>query len=273
MNAAKVPLKREGAEQVSYYKYYLEEVSPLSVEEKNMIASAKGAKGEGLEPEDRAKIQSGQTYPSKPGYYRLKKGGLLVHSVVPIPHLTSEMMEWWAPWHSMDPLRYAIWDPEDHYDHKLDEEGWKRALDPDIPPLEKLWGATHTLLESFDRDEPQQLSMTFQNPFECGYSREVYGTADCRYILCASSVMNGKIPVFVTEIFREIKGIMHVQLYFWIGYALENGEVRCRIPRFIKIPEQIAQKLMTHNYKEYHHLDKILPRVYAEEKDNWADPR
>lgn len=271
MNTNKVPL-RDGAEDLSYYKYYQEDIAPISREEKEMIAGAKGAKGEGLEPEDRALIQSNHVYPSKPGYYRLKKGGLLVHSVVPIPDITGEMMEWWAPWHSLDPVRYALWDPEDHYGLELDAVGRQRALDPSIPPLEKLWGATHTVSEAFDRDEPQNLTMHFKNPFEVGYSREVYGTPDCRYILAATGKMNGKIPVFMSEIFREIGGIMHVQLYFWIGYDLENGQPKCRIPKFVKIPENIAQMLMTHNYKEYHHLNKILPRVYAEEKDNWEDP-
>ena len=271
MDAKKVPL-REGAENARYYKYYLEDIAPVSKEEKDMIARAKGGKGEGLEPEDRALIQSDRVVPARPGYYRLKKGGLLVHSVVPIPDITGEMMEWWAPWHSLDPLRYAIWDPEDHYDIKLSEEGRRRALDPSIPPLEKLWGASHTVSEAFYRDEPQDLTMHFQNPFECGYSRDVYGTPNCRYILASVGKMNDKIPVFMTEIFREIDGVMHVQLYFWIGYALEGGQAKCKIPKFIKVPKNIAQMLMTHNYKEYHHLNKILPRIYAEEKDNWEDP-
>ena len=33
-----------------------------------------------------------------------------------MPGVTSEMLDWWFPWHSVgSDLRYKIWDPEDHY--------------------------------------------------------------------------------------------------------------------------------------------------------------
>lgn len=65
-----------------------------------------------------------------------------------MPDVTADMLNWWFVWHGLDPLRYAIWDPEDHFDVTINEEGRKRALDPTIPMAEKTWGATHTVQES-----------------------------------------------------------------------------------------------------------------------------
>jgi hypothetical protein len=41
------------------------------------------------------------------------------------------------------------------------------------------------------------------------------------------------------------------------------------LPPEVQLPEEVAVGLIAHNFKEFNHLQKILPSVYAEEKDNW----
>ena len=41
------------------------------------------------------------------------------------------------------------------------------------------------------------------------------------------------------------------------------------MPDGMKLPEIAPKSLIAHNVKEYTNLAAILPKVYAEEKDNW----
>ncbi len=258
---------REGAEKESYYRF-LREIDPVPQKIKEMIFHAKGKTEDALELEDRTLITNEKRFPEKDGYYPLREGGVLVATNIKIPDITGEMIAWWAYWHSLDPLRYALWDPEDHFDVQIDDVGRSRAENPDLPAEEKLWYATHRVSEAFDRDEPQDLILMFQNPGEMGYDLSLMGTKRCEYILCAKSLMNGKIPVFLTENFTSAGGEMEVRLRYWMGYDLVFGKVQCMIPPSVQIPEHVLQMLMIHNYKEYIHLNKVLPAIYEAEKEN-----
>ena len=262
-----VPL-REGAEKTSYYKFIIP-VEPLPEEIRNLIKNGKGKKGEGIELAERTVLQSEKDCPQKPGYFPLKGGGMMIHSIVEIPNITPQAGAWWAAWHGLDPVRYAIWDPEDHYDVKMSEEDRARILNPTIPDDEKMYGVTHHILEAFDGDEPSELTMQFLNPFEYGYDKSLYKTKVSENILCAKALLNGKVPVFVTELVRWDDGVRHVHVCFWLGYEIKDGKAKCKVPPFVKIPENLMQLLMTHNYKEFIHLNKVLPDVYAQEKDHW----
>lgn len=264
----RVPVK-EGSEKKNIYKYYLKDLVWDEMAIKEMLDKANGKKEDALELDDRYLLQEPGRYPAETGLFPLKKGGLLIASNIPVENADGEMSAWWAAWHSLDSLRYAIWNPQDHYSVEVDAVGRARALDPNVPIMEKLWGATHKVLESLDGEEPMEMQMSFLNPAEVGYDMSKVGTPDCQFILCAKALMNGKIPVFMTEVLKTVNGTHEVEMRFWIGYEIKNGKAKCKIPRFIKVPLDTARKLLYHNYKETLQLDAILPQVYAEEKDNW----
>ncbi len=256
----------------SYYKYFQVPFEDIPADLRASLTSFKGTKEEALEPEDRTKLFEVQRWPRKDGVYPLKKGGLLVASNVKLPNMTAEALNWWGAWHAIDPLRYALWDPQDHYDIRISEEDRKRILDPAIPDAEKLWGLHHHVLESLDQDEPTSMDMQFLNPFDYGYDKSMFGTDRCLGVLSAKTVMGGKLPVFMTEVCCIGEdGVLEIRLRFWLGYEIRtDGTVKCKIPKFIKVPQEIAKSLIIHNHREYRHLDKFLMDLYAEEKDNWA---
>lgn len=262
----RVPVK-DSSEKLSYYKYYLEDMVGVSDELRENLINSKGKKEDSLEIDDRRKLQLKGYYPAESGYYSLKHGGALVASNVKIPNITKEMIEWWTAWFALEPLRYALWDSEDHYDITIDEYGRKRALDSSVPMGQRLWGATHSVEESFDGEEPTKLVMKFMSPEDAGYDMSLLGTDQCLFMVCAESKM-GRIPVFVTENFTKINGEMEVHLRFWIGYELKDGKAKCKLPPFFKVPEKVQKGLLLHNFKEYAQMNKILPSLYAEEKDN-----
>ena len=260
----------EGSEKRSYYKYYLEPVEDLSDELKTKIRSGIFEKGQGLEIDNRTRLQEISAYPSKPGYYPLRGGGVVTCANVKTPDLDAEMFGWWASWHGIDPLRYAIWDNQDHYDLKIIKNK-ERLLESEIPAGERIWTTEHAILESMVGDEPQNLWMHFLSPWECGYDRSLEGTDRWLYGICAEAKMGEKIPVFATEVLvKGEDGVNEIRCRFWIGYERQSdGTFQCKLPPFVKIPEEVAHKLVMHNYKEFTHLNKILPSLYEEEKDHW----
>ena len=266
----------ENAKEKSYYKYYEQGIASPTPEQLSMIDTSKGTVEECLEIEDRNKmLEPEATYPEKLGYYPTKDGGLLVSSNIPMPDCTAEMFYWWWAWHGLDPFRYAIWDPEDHFGLEINEEGRARALDPNVPIPEKNWGADHTVQESIG-GPPSEIVIMFKNPAEMGFDVSKVGKDGIDFLICANALLGPmKMPVVMTEVGKKIDGVMTFQARFWVGYHIIDGEARLLVPAAKVIPEEecnmIAKGLLAHNIKEFTNLNKVLPKVYAEEKDNWED--
>ena len=115
---------------------------------------------------------------------------------------------------------------------------------------------------------------SFQNPADMGYDVSKIGTAGCEFIVCANALLGPmKMPVVMTEVAKKINGVMIFQARFWVGYHIVAGEPKCLVPVTKVLPEpecdMIAKGLLAHNIKEFSNLNKILPSVYAEEKENW----
>ncbi|MCD8217234.1 MAG: phloretin hydrolase [Clostridiales bacterium] len=249
----------------SYYKYYEMGIAGLTPEQMQFVANCKGTADEALSIHDRKKLQEPGTYPEKMGYFPLKEGGMLVAGNIPMPGVTAEMLQWWFAWHGLEPLRYAIWDPEDHYNVQLNEEGRRLALDPNVPLAEKTWGATHTVQESIG-GPPDEIVIMFTEPAKLGFDNAKIGTEGCEFMVVANALMGEmKVPVVMVEVAKKIDGVMTFQARFWVGYHIIDGEAKYLLPPEVKLPEEVAQGLIGHNIKEFSNLAKILPQVYAEE--------
>ncbi len=267
---ASVPVS-DGAKEKSYYKYYLQGIRDLSEDQKAYVekAARDGEKALLLENINDALIPD-RFCPEETGYYYLKNGGVLIANNIPMPGITPEMLYWWFAWHPLEPLRYTIWDPEEHYSVEIDEAGRERSLDPRVPLEEKTWGAEHVVLESLAPDDkPVPIRISFRDPKEMGIDAARIGGKGCAFIVAANALNDGKIPSVMLETAKEIQGVMHYQVYFWIGYQMIDGQpVKC-IPDDMQIPEIFPKLLLYHSSKEFSHLAEILPQVYEEEKDKW----
>lgn len=266
---AKVPVAAD-AHTKSYYKYYENmEIANLTPEQMEYIANCKGDPADALQIADRNRLLDDDYIPEPHGFYELPTGGLLVSGTIPMPDVTYDMLNWWWPWHALEPLRYAIWDPEDHFDSKIPDEARARILDPNVPIPEKIWGCDNTVLESIG-GPADDIVIMFKNPGELGYDMSKIGPGKREFFLAANALMGSmKVPVVMTETAKEIDGVMTFMARFWVGYHIIDGEARYLLPPEVKLPEQVAMGLAAHNIKEFQHLNKILPLVYAEEKDNW----
>lgn len=265
---AKVPVAAD-AKTKSYYKYYELDIAGLTPVQRAFVADCKRDKKDALPIEERNSVLS-DMLPKETGYYPLKGGGVLVASNIDMPDITPDMLYWWFAWHGLDPFRYSIWDPEDHYSVQINDEGRKRSLDPAVPLEEKTWGATHTVLESIG-GPPDEIVIMFKNPNDMGIDTRLIGTPACRFIVIANALLGKrKVPVVMLETASDRpEGGLSYHARFWIGYHIVDGVGKRLIPWFIKPPAELLRGLVGHNIKEFSHLGKILPAVYAEEKDNW----
>ena len=274
-----VPLY-EGAEKKSYYKF-LQPIETVSEEEVARIKTLKGDPKKGLKFADRAIIQTDAYEPAPEGVYQMEDGTIFLSAITPIPDVTGEMMEWWMIWHQLDPLRYALWNPEDHFDAHVDEEGRKRFLDKNIPIRERLWGVTGYVTESWNgEDNPNPGELHFVSPASVGLKNELVGTPKCKAIICANnSTKIGPVnyPVLMCEFVREnAEGKNEWVVAAWMGH---NVDLATGKENTFKLPKPVLKKMasdmpamfIVHNHKEVAHLNKVLPALYAEQKDNWFE--
>lgn len=250
----------------SYFKYFEMEMAPQPEEKLSAIEKGPGNPADALNIHNRNDLFNPGYLPGEFGYWTFKDGTAMIANLTKMPGVTSEMFAWWFAWHQLKPLRYSIWDNEDHYYVSTTKP--ERSLDPNIPLMEKNWGQTHLVLEDIGLGK-DWLIIEFESPETMGYEHTKVGTEACGYIACANGhgpkMGEGLPPVVMTHFIREIDGGVELRSRFWFGYRIINGQAVKAIPDGVKIPELAPLSLLKHNVKEFTNLAKILPLVYAEE--------
>jgi len=269
-------IEKEESKSKSYYKYVNEPLHEIRGEEEKKYLNLRPDPSLALRFGDRAKLQTSEYEFEPEGVYITKDSGIIISTCVEVPDLTEEMLDWFSIWHQLDPLRYAIWNPEDHYDVKISEEDRKRFLDDSIPIKERAWGTTCQVYESMNGDQPELIDINFYQPSKLGFKDELVGTETCKSMVCSYGLMKAgpfglfSIPVTMAEIVRKGPNGTNVWIgHWWIGCGIKDGQ------DFVKwVPSFAATKvapLIVHNHKEIEHLNKILPKLYNEYRDKPLD--
>jgi hypothetical protein len=254
----------EQERELSYAKYWNRDLTSIP-EDKLVIA-----KGPATDPTKALKFENrndficGKDNGVKVGFCVMEDGTGFVANEAFWPGVTAEMFNWWFPWHSLEDLRYKIWDKEDHYYARAGKRDY--VLDPSVPLAQKTWGVDHEILEDIGLG-PEELLLCFKCPTDLGYDLSKVGTEECSAMVCAIGKSN--VAALMTHICQEVEGGIIFKSRFWIGYAMVNGEVVKALPEGVKIPEIVPRSLFSHTIKEYEHLAAILPEIYVEEKNNW----
>jgi len=297
----RIPIS-EADKQKSYYKYYLRDMTLMPKEAYDAITEDKvKPMDEALTVYDRNLMLEPEKLAYVTGHAVDADYSATLANYVFFPGATIEMCDWWFLWHSLDHMRYRIWDPEDHY-FALNQNR-ARALDMSIPMRERNWGCTHFADENIFSGSPYEpqkplpdfedrtlkeksasfgvpcsgvqdpIALDFVSPASYGFDTkklydEIGGT-----IICANgrSYLPGKLGVatVMCHFFRPAEGGVELFSRFWGGYQIINGEVIRAAPQDEDTSSFIAMKLLQHNIKEFNHLATFLPEIYAEEKDNW----
>lgn len=253
----------------SYSKYYDLPLAQIPVEKLQVLAQGPMDPSKALKIEDRNDLFKPGYLEIEVGYCVMENGTGYLANLTFMPGVTKEMFEWWFAWHSLEDLRYRIWDPEDHfYARNLNRE---KVFDATLPMRERTWGTTHDVLEDIGPGA-DTLIIEFKYPDELGYDIDKVGSKYCASMMAANG--HGPVPgqgvaAVMTHMIREVEGGVELRSRFWIGYQIINGQPVKVLPEGVRVPDIAPKGLFAHNLKEFTHLAYILPLVYAEEKDNW----
>jgi hypothetical protein len=192
-----------------------------------------------------------------------------------MPGVTADMVNWWFAWHSLDPLRYKIWYPPAHVSVEVSGPSRKKILHQATPPALKFQGIRHHVVEGIG-GPPGNIWISFMTPEEFGFDMSRWHSPNAATLAGAnglSQVRDGppglKSPAVMMHFIREIPGGMEFRTRFWGGYQIIGRKPYLFLPSFVKLPVDLMRALAVHNVEEYTRLRAILPRIYAEEKDNW----
>jgi hypothetical protein len=267
----KVPVSNADREK-SYFKYYLQDVDHGPKEKYDMVTPEPYDNATALRIQDRNDLFKPGNLPAEFGWWILEDGTAVIANQTFFPNVTGEMFDWWFAWHPIDRLRYACWDSEDHYDVYVDDPA--RMKDMSLTMQERHWDSVHNIWEDIGTGDVDLLRIHFKKPSDLGYDMSKIGTEACNALCCANVKVLGSgdmpdVPVVMTHFLRPVEGGSELRSRFWFGWQIIDGEpVKC-IPDGVTVPAIGPVSLLNHNVKEFSNLAKILPDIYAEEKDNW----
>ncbi|MCF0142951.1 MAG: hypothetical protein HUJ75_06200 [Parasporobacterium sp.] len=250
------------------YKYYEMDIAPVPADLAAWIMTSPVNETDGLEFKDAHKLMDPGYLPGNAdfGVYKMPDGGFSIANTTPMIGVTSEMFAWWFAWHGLDSFRYTIWDKDDHwYCQTLDPQ---LNLDASKPMAERFYGQKHEIKETLMDGQPEPdriVTLHFLHPTELGIDGEKYEKFD-GVIACTLGAM--------VHCFRNTPYGGELRTRFWFGYEYADGEYRRGMgPGPGSMPEEIqigmCRAMLMHNVKEYRHMAKILPQLYAEFKDDF----
>lgn len=255
----------EEEKQLSYVKYYYQELAPIPEEKLAIAQGAAADPAQALPLEERNRYLAGTDTGIQSGFCVMEKGLGYVANSTFMPGVTPDMVDWWFGWHSVgSDLRYKLWDHDDHYYARADRREY--VLDPAVPNNQKTWGVRHHIKEDIGMG-PEDICLCFKRPADFGYDEAIIGTAKCASLVCA--VGEGQSPAFMSHKWYAVDGGIMFESRFWMGVGYQDGRLVKLLPEGVKVPEAGPRALFNHNIKEYANLAAILPGIYQEEKDNW----
>ena len=120
-----------------YAKFYDLPITPIPEEKLAVLAAGPIDPSLALKIEDRNDLFKPGYLPCEIGYCVMPNGTGFLANRTEMPGVTPEMFEWWFAWHSLEDLRYRIWDPEDHYYAR--QQMREKTLDQSLPMRERTW--------------------------------------------------------------------------------------------------------------------------------------
>lgn len=260
-----VPITEE-EKKLPYAKYYYQELAPIP-QEKIDIWKGPAADPKSATPiEERNRFLDAEPMPLESGFTVASNGTGFVANTTYMPGVTPEMFDWWFGWHSVGPdLRYKLWNHDDHYQARARNPEY--VLDPNVPNAQKTWGVEHNIIEDIGFG-PEELLLCFKKPQDLGYDMGKISKPGCAAMVCAVGM--GNTPAVMTHKAQLTEGGILFKSNFWMGYGMdEEGKLIKLLPDGEIVPEIGPRNLFGHNIKEYANFAVFLPRIYAEEKDNW----
>lgn len=265
----RVPITEE-QKQLSYAKFYDKPLAEVPAEKLAILDLPPMDPSKTLKIQDRNKLFDPGYFEVETGYCVMEDGSGYIANHTKMPGVTVEMFDWWFAWHGLGELRYTLWDPEDHYYAYSMNLAQGRC--PKLSLKEKYWGTMHHIKEDIGGG-PDELFACFRQPCEMGFDESKIGTKACGTIVTSNSGMLCD-PMASAETMchfvRETEDGIELRSRFWLGWHIIGGKPVKILPDDEVTPLMKPKMLLAHNMKEFQNLADLLPKIYPEQKDNWA---
>ena len=215
-----------------------------------------------LSPFDMNKLFDDGYLTGEIGYCRLPDGGGTLANLTQMPGVTPEMFDWWFAWHGVAPLRYKIWNREQHY--YCQTRNLDKALDSSLSMKERYWDTVHDVEEDCNMGK-EKIIINFRNPADIGFDPEKLAKFNGT-IVCAG---NEESPCIMVHFLRPVEGGCELRTRFWMGYSVIGGKPVKILPDGVQFPLEPLKGLLMHNIKEFTNLASFLPEIYNEYKDKF----
>ncbi len=213
--------------------------------------------------------------PAEQGYCVLSDGTGFVANYVRMEGVTAEMVDWWFDWHFITPpsvpeghgnLRYKIWNPSEHWNTgPIGEEAKRQRADSSLYYRLRNEGAVDFIEETI-RVGGEMFYMEARpiaHLEDLGADHSLV-TAPNFGTFCSAVVdQEGCSPTISLHYFRPVPGGMELRSRYWSGYDVEDHHVVKRVTAPVTL-EGVRNNCM-HNMREYPHLGRFLPKLFAEE--------
>jgi hypothetical protein len=236
--------------------------------------------------DDLAKVNAGPVDPArvtaivkrsdlmKPGYLDVETGYTLMPdgsgfaaTLVKMPGVTPEMLDWWFNWHPLEGLRYALWCPVAHTDISVKVPA--RHMDSSGVPLrERNYGSKHYPVEGFNVKGAERVRIEFFSPQDFGLDMGMFKEPGISRAYCANVIIDYLVDIPFNVFFhavREVDGGVEYRSRYWVGHTMKAGghAMRVKTPMPFKMMD-LARNNCLHSLTEYNNLASFLPQLYQE---------
>lgn len=248
-----------------YAKYFYKELAEIPDEDLEKVNAGPVDPSTATAVQDRNDMMKPGYLDVETGYTVMEDGSGFAATLVKMPGITPEMLDWWFNWHPLEGLRYALWCPVAHTDISVEDPA--RHLDSSGVPLqERNYGSTHYPVEGFNVEGRQKVAIQFFSPQDFGLDMAMFKEPEISRAYCANVILDLlKTPfnAFFHAV-REVEGGVEYRSRYWIGYTMKNGA-----PKRVKRPmpfkmKDLARNNCLHSLIEYNNLASFLPQLYEE---------
>jgi phloretin hydrolase len=248
-----------------YSRYFYKELADIPVVDLEKVNAGP------IDPSRATAIQSRNDL-LKPGYLDVETGYTVMPdgsgfaaTLVKMPGVTPEMLDWWFNWHPLEGLRYAMWCPIAHTDISVKTPA--QHLDSSGVPLkERNYGAVHYPVEGFNVRGAERVRIEFFSPRDFGLNLDMFKEPCISNAYCANVILDAtNIPfnVFLHAI-RKVEGGIEYRSRYWVQYTMKlDGPKRSKFPIPYKMMD-LSRNNCIHSLIEYNNLASFLPLLYKE---------
>ena len=249
----------------TYAKYFYKELAEIPEADLEKVNAGPTDPSRATSIQDRNDLMKPGYLDVETGYTVMPDGSGFAATLVKMPGVTPEMLDWWFNWHPLEGLRYAMWCPVAHTD--ISVKNPEKHLDSSGIPLKvRNYGSIHYPVEGFNVRGADRIKIKFFPPEDFGLDMDMFKEPEISRAICANVTIDAlRIPfnAFFHAI-REVEGGVEFRSRYWIWQTMKAGRpVKVKLPMPYKMMD-MARNNCLHSLTEYNNLASFLPELYQE---------